>query len=324
MAPINILLQTTIEPTPDDWSIARFSLLRAHLEGLRGEDGAPLYTVTARDRATAPGASDPVLAAIDQSDVDELWLFAVDVGDGLNKEECEAIGRFRQRGGGLMVARDHMDLGSSVSELGGVGRAHHFHSRNPDPDPARRANDDPFTPYIQWPNFHSGANGDYQEIRPVGDIHPLLADADGPGGSLRYLPAHPHEGDVSAPPDDPSARVIATGTSMVTGAEFAIAVAFESQAGGPGPAVAQSTFHHFADYNWDPNMGSPSFVTEPPGQSLSGSPEARRSTGLYVANLALWLAEGRKAARSEADSLDHKLDEALEMTFPASDPPAVV
>ena len=31
----SILLQTTIVPTPDDWSIARFSRLRALLEGLR-------------------------------------------------------------------------------------------------------------------------------------------------------------------------------------------------------------------------------------------------------------------------------------------------
>ena len=260
-----ILLQTTIEPALDDWSIARFSLLREHLEGLRGEDGAPLYAVTARDRGAPPGSTDPVLAKIDESDFDELWLFAVDVGDGLNEEECAAIGRFRERGGGLLVTRDHMDLGSSVCTLGGVGKAHHFHTHNPNPDPARRAIDDPFTTAISWPNYHSGANGDYQEITAVGEVHPLLADPDAPGESLRYLPSHPHEGDVSAPPDDPTARVIATGCSRVTGKQFAIAVAFEPQAGGNGPAVAQSTFHHFADYNWDPTKGSPSFVDRAAG-----------------------------------------------------------
>jgi hypothetical protein len=37
-----------------------------------------------------------------------------------------------------MVTRDHMDLGSSVCMLGGVGAAHYFHSRNPDPDPEFR------------------------------------------------------------------------------------------------------------------------------------------------------------------------------------------
>lgn len=291
----SILLQTTIEPTMDDWSIARFSLLRAHLEGLRDGEGHPLHTVTARDRAAHPGAPDPVLAAIDESEFDQLWLFAVDVGDGLNGEEIAAIGRFRDRGGGLLVARDHMDLGCSVCELAQVGRAHHFHSRNPDPDPARRAIDDPYSRNILWPNFHSGANGDFQEITPVGAVHPLLADPERPGEALRYLPAHPHEGDVSAPPDDPSARVIATGKSKVTGAQFAIAVAFAPQPDGTGPAVAQSTFHHFADYNLDPDCGAPSFVSEPPGHGLAGDPEAQRSTWGFFANLAAWLGEGRRA-----------------------------
>jgi hypothetical protein len=56
-----------------------------------------------------------------------------------------------------------------------------------------------------------------------------------------------------------------------------------------GPALAQSTFHHFADYNWDPDHGKPSFVSEAPGGSLRVTPEAKRSTELYVANLARWL-----------------------------------
>jgi hypothetical protein len=276
----SILLQTTITPTEDDWSIARFSLLREHLE----RD----HTVTARDRATPAGTTDPVLATIDQGDFDQLWLFAVDVGDGLNAEESAAINRFRARGGGLLATRDHMDLGCSVCELDGVGRAHHFHSHNVDPDPEHQAIDDPFTTYILWPNFHSGANGDYQRITPVGAHHPLLADPNAPDGVLQYLPAHPHEGAVGAPADDPSARVIATGTSKITGRAFPLAVAFE-RVGGAGPAVAQSTFHHFADYNWDPAKGAPSFVTEAPGHGMAETPEAARSVRRYVSNLARWL-----------------------------------
>ncbi|MEX0807293.1 MAG: hypothetical protein WD044_01070 [Dongiaceae bacterium] len=66
MTPTRILLQTTIEPETDDWSIARFLLLRAHLEGLHGPDGVPLYALTARDRAAPPGSSDPILAGIDR------------------------------------------------------------------------------------------------------------------------------------------------------------------------------------------------------------------------------------------------------------------
>jgi hypothetical protein len=286
-APIRILLQTTIPTIQDDWHIGRFSTLRETLAGLRDENGAPLAQVTARDRDTAAG-SDPVLSTIDQSDYDQLWLFAVDTGEGLDAEDCAAIGRFRQKGGGLMVTRDHMDLGSSVCSLGGVGAAHYFHSRHPDPDPDRHRIDDSGTPTISWPNYHSGANGDFQEIEIVGDIHPVFADPDAEGGALRYLPAHPHEGAVGAPPEDPSARVIATGRSSLTDRAFNIAVAFEpSEAGGPG--IAQSTFHHFADYNWDPAAGAPSFVSELPGDALPRTPEALRSSRLYVRNLALWL-----------------------------------
>jgi hypothetical protein len=280
--PIRVLLQTTIEPALEDWPIARFSMLRDHLAGLPGVE------VTARDRAAPQGATDPVLGALDRSDFDEMWLFAVDTGGGLNADECAAIGRFRARGGGLMVTRDHMDLGSSVCTLGGVGDAHHFHSRNPEPDPGRRIRDDPDTLDIDWPNYHSGANGDDQRIRPEGEVHPVLRDPEG-GGVIERLPSHPHEGAVSAPPNDPTARVIATGTSRATGRPFNIAVAFDGS-DGKGRAIAQSTFHHFCDYNWDPRRGCPSFVVEPPGDTVLRDPEAMRQTRAYMANLVRWLA----------------------------------
>lgn len=319
-SPIRILLQTTIPGTADDWNISRFSMLRDYLAGLTDEDGAPLCEVTARDR-TAPGSPDPILSTIDRSDYDELWLFAVDTGDGLDPEDCAAIGRFRQSGRGLLVTRDHMDLGCSVCTLGGVGAAHFFHSRNPEPDEARRIIDDRETGYILWPNYHSGANGDFQEIHIVGEPHPVLRDPEAPGGLIRYLPAHPHEGAVGAPPEDPSARVIATGTSKVTGRAFNIAVAFEPSAAG-GPALAESTFHHFTDYNWDPSRGCPSFVGEKPGHALAHSPEARQSIRHYAKNLALWLA-GRSPTGAAVEEEDRALDEALDESFPASDSPAI-
>ncbi|AHE54215.1 hypothetical protein [Sphingomonas sanxanigenens] len=317
--PIRILLQTTIPPIEDDWHIGRFSMLRDHLAGLTDGDGAPLCAVTARDR-TPPGTPDPVLSRIDTSDFDQLWLFAVDVGDGLHADDCAAIGRFRQRGGGLLATRDHMDLGSSLCTLGGVGEAHFFHSRNLDPDPARHIVDDRETGYILWPNYHSGANGDYQRIDPVDPPHALLGDPGAPDGLIRYLPAHPHEGAVGAPPQDPSARVIATGTSKVTGRQFNIAVAFEPMAEA-GPAVAESTFHHFVDYNWDPAAGCPSFVSEPPGSGIAGSPEAQRAIRRYVRNLALWLA-GRPVA-DRREQRDRARAEAPEESVPASDPRAI-
>ncbi len=183
----------------------------------------------------------------------------------LTTQDCNGIARFRAAGRGLLVTRDHMDLGSSLCHLAGVGKAHYFHSRNLDPDAARRAIDDPYTTNISWPNFHSGANGDFQQIEVVGAAHPVLVDAASPTGAIRFLPSHPHEGGGVGAPADEDARVIATGTSQVTGRHFNIAVAFEPGANG-GPAIAQSTFHHFADYNWDTRSGSPSFVTETPGQ----------------------------------------------------------
>lgn len=289
-APIKILLQTTIAPTTDDWSIARFSKLGQLLAAQVTADGQRIYEVTLRDRDPL-GAPDSVLSTLDHSDFDQLWLFAVDVGDGLTHEDCGAISRFRQAGGGLMVTRDHMDLGSSICTLGGVGAAHYFHTRNPHPDPAEHRPDDPYTTAISWPNFHSGANGDYQTITPALPVHPVLSDPAAPAGAIRYLPSHPHEGGVRAP-EGTGARVIATGTSKVTGRPFNIAVAFEAGPTG-GRAIAQSTFHHFADYNWDIRSGSPSFVVEPPGDGLITTPQAMADTQRYVLNLASWL--GAKA-----------------------------
>lgn len=283
-----LLLQTTIETEPDDWSIQRFSVLQAFLAGLQQGEGQPAFEVVARDRAPR-GRPDPVLANLAESDIDQLWLFAVDVGDGLTPEDCAGIDAFRRRGGALMITRDHMDLGSSICSLGGVGAAHHFHTRNREPDPARHCVDNPDSPGILWPNYHSGANGDYQRVSAVGSIHPVMLDRHSPTGVIQYLPAHPHEGAVSAPPGDGSSRVVMQGTSSLTGRHFNIAVAFERSAQG-GRAIAQSTFHHFNDYNWDLTAGCPSFVADPPGDGLARFPEALRSTQQYIRNLAFWLA----------------------------------
>ena len=155
------------------------------------------------------------------------------------------------------------------------------------PDPSRHRRDDPFTTTIDWPNFHSGANGDFQQVDIVSPGHPLLADPDSPTGAIRYLPSHPHEGGIGAPEGE-GARVILKGRSKVSGIDFNIAVAFERGVHG-GPAVAQSTFHHFADYNWDPEAGCPSFVTEAPGDGMKRFPEALTSTHRYMLNLANWL-----------------------------------
>jgi hypothetical protein len=225
--PIRVLLQTTIPFAEDDWHIGRFSLLRDELASRKDESGKPLFEVTTRDRESDAAGNDPVLSQLDAKDFDELWLFAIDTGDGLTKEDCQGITRFRQRGGGILTTRDHQDLGTSLCTLGGIGRAHFFHSKHPEPDPSRHVPDDPFTTSISWPNYHSGANGDYQTIK-VEVPHEILRNESSPGGLLEFFPAHPHEGAVGVPEGEEHARVIATGRSQTTGRSFNLVVAFES------------------------------------------------------------------------------------------------
>jgi hypothetical protein len=280
----NILLQTTIPYVDDDWHIGRFSLLQKHLDSLGDFD------VAARDREPDLGKSDPVLSRLDESDFDELWLFAVDTGNGLTPEDCAGITRFRQRGGGIFSTRDHHDLGSSLCTIGGVGAAHYFHSKNPDPDPARNERDDPHTTSIDYPNYHSGANGDYHRINIVNG-HELLRRAD--GSMIEFFPAHPHEGGIGTPETE-NASVIATATSAATGRPFNLIVALESredQHGNTlGRAIAQSSFHHVVNYNWDTDMGCPTFLEEPPGNGYKRNPLALDDIKRYVENTARWLA----------------------------------
>lgn len=289
--PVHILLQTTIPPVEDDWNIKRFSLLAEHLASLKDENGAPLYKVTTRDRETDADGNDPLLSTLDDSDFQQLWLFAVDVGDGLTKVDCQGITRFHQRGGGILTTRDHQDLGSSLCTLGGVGRAHFFHSQNPDPDASRHTRDDQETDNISWPNYHSGSNGDYQHVTPVGPVHELLRKSD--GDAIEYFPAHPHEGSVGVPSDEDRARVIATGVSQTTKRDFNLIVAFESRDDAHGNrlgrAVAESSFHHLVDYNWDISKGCPTFLIEPPGHQIEREPEKLNDIKTYVSNAARWL-----------------------------------
>lgn len=291
--PIRILLQTTIPFAPDGWHIGRFSLLRDELISMKDEDGNQLCEVTARDRETDSAGNDPVLSTLDRSEFDELWLFAIDAGEGLSVPDCQGITRFRQRGGGIMATRDHEDLGISLCTLGGIGRAHFFHSKHPEPDVTRHVADDPYTTSISWPNYHSGANGDYQTIA-VSFPHDILRNSASPTGFIQFFPAHPHEGAVGVPEDEKHARVIATGKSKVTGRPFNLVVAFENSrdehGNTLGRGIAESSFHHFVDYNWDTDMGCPSFLVEPPGDGYKRNPQALEDIKTYVRNAAVWLA----------------------------------
>ncbi|MGJ6126866.1 hypothetical protein QN239_30225 [Mycolicibacterium sp. Y3] len=268
-----ILLQTTITANADDWDIFRFTLLTDELR-------AAGHQVVARNRSGS--GDDPVLVHLDQLGYDQLWLMAVDTGDGLTGAECAAIGRFRLGGGGVLTARDHQELGSCLLQLGSLGVVNRFHDATVDP---ATMCDDVDNPEISWPNYHSGANGDYQPVLVDGEVHELLHTGRTASGRIEWFPAHPHEGLVSA--DVPGARVVAQGRSATTGRRFNLAVTLQEP--GIGRAVATSTFHHFADYNWDVGRGAPSFVTEAPGSGIKDDSSHLEAFKDYVRNIADWL-----------------------------------
>jgi hypothetical protein len=179
-------------------------------------------------------------------------------------------------------------LGCCLSRLGTLGVVNEFHDKSVDPSSMC---DDQDTPSISWPNYHSGANGDYQPVLAADPVHELLRTNRSPSGRIECFPAHPHEGLVSA--TGPYATAIAQGRSTTTGRHFNLAVVIDGEPapdGRPmGRAVAESTFHHFADYNWDLDCGAPSFVSEPPGKQIKADPGRLEIFKNYVRNVATWL-----------------------------------
>src|SRR4030095_9075275 len=157
------------------------------------------------DREPYAAGDDLDISELDK--YDQLWLLAVDVGNGLTDADAAAVRAFHERGGGLYLARDHQDLGSSLLKLGTIGRTQCFQSANPEPDPARHCIDDTETTTISWPNYHSGSNGDVQPVTVTDPPHPVA-------NGRNLLPAHPHEGAVTVPDElADHARVILSGRS---------------------------------------------------------------------------------------------------------------
>ncbi|MEK7855318.1 MAG: hypothetical protein AAB288_04450, partial [Acidobacteriota bacterium] len=110
---------------------------------------------------------------------------------------------------------------------------------------------------------------------------------------IEQFPAHPHEGGVGAPDNNPAAAVVATGTSKATKRPFNLIVAFDNSfddnGNNCGRAIAESSFHHLVDYNWNIDMGCPSFLEESPGDGIKSEPEKLDDIRQYVANAAKWL-----------------------------------
>ncbi len=278
-----ILLQCSIPYAEDDWHVGRFSLLRDELTAVS--------EVVARNLEPDRSGSDPFLSNLSRSDFDELWIFGVDGGTAISKEDTDAINAFHQAGGGVLTTRDHENLGLWLRRIAGVGAAHFFHDpQYCEPDTSRLRPDDRETRNISWPNYHSGSNGDLQRIIAVEPSHPLLRKPGSPREPIQFFPAHPHEGAVGVPRNEPRARTVARGKSVASGREFDLVVAFDRTAAAPGRAIAESSFHHFADYNWDVSRGAPSFVSEKPGSGTQRQPRALDDIRTYVRNAAQWLA----------------------------------
>jgi hypothetical protein len=282
MAAPRLLLQTSIAFDPDDWHVGRFSLL-TELLATEGK-------VTARNRTPDSTLSDPVIRSLSRADFDEVWLLGTDGGSGLTDEECAAVDAFQRNGGGVFTARDHQNMGLWLRRLQCVGGCNFFHAEGArDPDPQHACRDDRETMTIDFPNFHSGANGDLQRIGPVAPLHPLLRRS-AAQGVIEFLPAHPHEGGVGSEQKGTRARTVARGRSLTTGKEFDLIVALDRSPEFPGRGVVESSFHHLADYNWDISRGAPSFVTEPPGSQIRDTPGALDDAKTYVRNTVRWLA----------------------------------
>jgi hypothetical protein len=285
---LRVLLQCSIGETADDWHVGRFSLLR--------EEMAKVAEVVARNREPTGTGDDPVLSSLNREAFDELWLLGVDGGEGLSPADVAGVNAFQRQGGGILTARDHANMGLWLRGIEGVGAAHFFHKEEfCEPEVDRHCPDDRETPTISWPNYHSGQNGDLQRIVATDPGHPLLRNERSPRGRIEAIPAHPHEGAVREPKGQPRARTVARGTSQTTGRGFDLIVAFERDGEHPGRAIAESSFHHFADYNWDLARGAPSFVTERPGSQISSVPGALDDVRAYVRNAVAWLAPAEAA-----------------------------
>jgi hypothetical protein len=181
-------------------------------------------------------------------------------------------------------------LGACLHKIYPLGNNLYFHSLNQDPRLECRCRDDLETANIEWPNYHSGSNGDFQKIRLSEPKHEIFWNS-AKGRWIEEFPAHPHEGAVGAPESVPEAQLLACGKSQITGREFGLVAALEATEQ-HGRGIAESSFHHFAAYNWNPDAGCPSFVIEPCGFEAKKNPDRLSDIKAFVANTATWLAHG--------------------------------
>jgi hypothetical protein len=230
------------------------------------------HTVVARNREPQHDGSDDVLSSLAESDFDQLWLIAVDRGNGLAPSDVRGILRFRERGSGVLTARVHQNLGASLLNLGAVGIVNNFSTYNRQADHQRLRRDD--REPLRFSN-----NRKYQHIIALEPVHEILLSRKSPTGVIDYFPAL-NDGTISVPSGFPYARVIAKATSTPSGRCANAVIVIDGEPGvdgqAPGRAVAVSTFQHFEDVNWK--------------LEAEHQPFALEIYKDYICNIARWLA----------------------------------
>ena len=290
--PVKILLQPTIPYAEDDWHIGRFSLLTEHLKSLKDENGDALYEVTARNLEQDTNGNDKVLNKLDESDFDQLWLFALDTDGILSKEDCRGdheisskrqrnfhdarssrYGNFalhgrRNRRGALFSLETKRSRTMSATNAT-IRRRKTLISRIIIPVQTaiikKLSPSNPFTNFLKdrtarQSNFSPRIRTKAESVNRKMTIRRVLS---------------------------PKAKV------GCFGKDFNLIVAFErsedKHGNKFGRGIAESSFHHLVDYNWD-TKGCPTFLEEPPGDDVKNNPEKLEDIKTYISNLARWLA----------------------------------
>jgi hypothetical protein len=273
------LLQSTIATDPNDWCVARFSLLA---EQIRQAGCAidPGFSLTVQDYPAVGPAREQLHSALAAGHYGQVWLMAPDLDNGPEPAFFSALEAAVAAGTQLVIARDHTDLGSSLLALGGclepVTQTQTFKRTWPglacDNEYAN-----PSCPTIDTPCVVTGQNGAVQICRKRSD-HALLAfDTLIPGHLV--LPAHPHEGVIR--PTTATQQVLLSSYSITSGREQITAILDEAP--GRGAVLHHSTFHHFADFNLEVERGAPDFVIDPPSAQIAQSPQLLADQRAYVA-----------------------------------------
>lgn len=246
----------------------------------------------------------------------QVWLFAADypsrtppggvVPPPITDNERRALRRFMDEGGGVFATGDHEDLGATVGGyiprvrsmrqwffpgVGPQGEPVAPHGSNATRHDTNRAGHDGVF------SFNDQSDDIPQTITPhyfgglVRTVHPVLCT---PGGPIRVLPDHAHEGRCVIPPNlggnyaigadsfreypdgpdgNPVAPVIAATATMIAGAaapefgkppvpggSFGVIGAWDgNRAGAFGRVVVDATWHHFINVNLigDRDLGPP-------------------------------------------------------------------